>query len=201
MTRLTIEESARSAKAQKWINSESQLVQQMQQGVTSEVIYQSASVFMVARQFPKRNADRRSEDFDRVVGPLKVAVEGLTSTNLVERVVKFAKKLSSIPGLLKERNGKAVIPISAASKFVWVAAPDRGVIYDRHARRGLVKLGHSVPERDYGAFVAAFRDEYQKQALKITSGLKFVDSQIASESSIGAKIFDLWLYSIGRSRN
>lgn len=102
---------------------------------------------------------------------------------------------------MKQKAGSAhgIRPLSAVSKFVWTAAPEVGVIYDRLARTCLVYLGYRVTMGDYGAFVSAFRLELANHDGELVSALSLLDPAVASAPWIKSKLLDLWLYTNGKA--
>jgi hypothetical protein len=201
MALLTLAECASSPLTQKWLSLEAPLVVAMRSGPTPAIIHRAASIFMVARQFPRNYPNDRATDFRPVVAPLQRALAGLNEANLVERVEEFASEMAAIPNLarLGRRSLAGARPISAASKFVWCGVPTVGIIYDKWARRQLRDIGHHVPPRAYGPCVTAFRAELAKHTHDISMSLVHIHANYASQPWIKQKLFDLWLYQNGRA--
>jgi hypothetical protein len=185
----------------RWLKLEGDLVDEMRGGPTSERLARTASIFMVARQFPKRHLRDRSRDFDPAVAPLQRCLSGLRAENLVSKVTKFAADLGAIKGLVKQnpKSGDGIRPLSAASKFVWVAVPEIGIVYDRHARTCLGRLGHEVPTGDYERFVAAFLSELPKHEDDLSAAVERLGPVAANKPWMKRKLLDLWLYSNGKT--
>jgi hypothetical protein len=185
----------------RWLSLESALVDEMRAGPSAELLARTAAVFMVARQFPRRHSSDRSRDFDLVVAPFQQCLSGLAAENLVPRVSQFAFDLGAMEGLVRRnpRSGEGIRPLSAASKFVWVAVPEIGIVYDRLARTYLGRLGHRVPIGDYGRFVAAFLSELPKHEDELSAVVKRLGTEAAAKPWMKRKIFDLWLYTNGKA--
>jgi hypothetical protein len=200
-TSISIADCVGMKETRRWLSIESALVDQMCSGPTAELLARTAAVFMVARQFPKRHPSDRARDFDLAVAPFQQCLSGLAAKNLVSRVIQFASDLGAIDGFVRQnRKGDGGIrPLSAASKFVWVAAPEIGIVYDRLARTYLGRLGHRVPIGDYGRFVAGFLSELPKHEDELSAALNQLDPEAAAKPWMKRKLFDLWLYSNGKA--
>lgn len=198
---ISIADCAGMGETRRWLSLESALVDEMRAGPTAALLARTAAVFMVARQFPKRHPTDRARDFDLAVAPFQQCLSGLAAENVVSRVTQFASALGAIEGLVKRKlkSDEGIRPLSAASKFVWVAAPEIGIIYDRLARTYLGHLGYRVPIGHYGAFVAAFLSELPKHEDELSAVARQLDSEAAAKPWMKRKLFDLWLYSNGKA--
>ena len=198
---ISIADCAGMEETRRWLSLESALVDEMRAGPTAELLARTAAVFMVARQFPKRHPTDRARDFDLAVAPFQQCLSGLAAENVVSRVTQFAFALGAIEGLVRRKlkNDEGIRPLSAASKFVWVAAPEIGIVYDRLARTYLGRLGYRVPIGDYRGFVAAFLSELPKHEDELSAVVKRLSTEAAAKPWMKRKLFDLWLYSNGKA--
>jgi hypothetical protein len=192
---ISIADCAEMEKTQRWLSRESALVDEMRAGPSAALLARTAAVFLVARQFPKRHPTDRARDFDLAVAPFQKCLSGLTAENVVSRVTQFASALGAIEGLVKRKlkSDEGIRPLSAASKFVWVGAPEMGIIYDSLARTYLGHLGHRVPTGDYRLFVAAFLSELPKHEGELSAVVQQLGPEAAAKPWMKRKLFDLWL--------
>jgi hypothetical protein len=185
------------------ILGEAELVNLAHQGITPERLLEAARAHMVARQFPKRHGRERARDFAPIVKPLRQALDELDRDNLVARVEQLAEKFAKIPGLVRSNRGdrESSRLLSAASKFLWIGAPEIAIVYERWSATALRKLGYSVPTGDYRAFVEAHRTELPKHDAELDSVAAALVRAHPSLSELGwlkARLFDLWLYANGK---
>ena len=184
----------------RWLSLEAALVEEMRAGPTPDLLARVAAVFGVARQFPKRHPTDRARDFDLALPPFEKCLVGLTAENLTSRVTQLATTLGAIGSLVRQKpDGASIRPLSAASKFVWTAAPEIGIVYGRLARTCLGRLGYHVPVGDYAAFVCAFRCEFPKHEADLVTALSYLGPEFAAQPWIKEKLFDLWLYTNGKA--
>ncbi|WP_154667319.1 hypothetical protein [Niveispirillum irakense] len=188
----------------RWVGIEKSFIEKMNSSINESILNEIAASFIISRQFPRRSSSDRNSDFSPVIAPLSQAIDGVSHINIIARVEKMADDLRAIPGLVKHNAaGNPDRPISACSKFIWCGRPDVGVIYDRRARTFLRKLGHSVPDGDYGAYVRAFRAELSKRSEAISAvsstyePLLVVSGPLSAADWFPSKLLDLWLYSNG----
>jgi len=95
-------------------------------------------------------------------------------------------------------NGENILPISAASKFLWCVRPHLSIIFDSRAKQSLRWLGHSVT--DYAAYVIAFRREFVCRLDDLTTAAPLLGLS-ESEAWGRAKLLDYWLYKNGSRKN
>lgn len=181
-----------------WLLRLAALIDRAAASLDAEAVTRTAQVFMVARSFSRRGEGERIEDFAPVVPLLSRAVTGITADNLVERVEALMRDMGAVPGLVRRtREGRPYGVLSAASKFVWTAAPSVGVIIDGRARRCL-SGAHPIDRRGaYGAFVHATRTEMVQHADFIEALVPHAPVEMRNAPWLRAKIFDFCLYAHG----
>ncbi|MET0528136.1 MAG: hypothetical protein ABW003_07305, partial [Microvirga sp.] len=173
------------------------LVEAMTERIDARTIELTAAAFIVARSFPRRTVGDRASDFLPVVAMLERAVDGLSDENLVERVDALADAISAEPGLVRRRANRPVRPISAASKLVWTARPNAGIIYDARARNCLIAAGLLRRSSGYGAYVEAVRREMPRHADVIARLAPHAGPNLVDAAWLSGKIFDFCLYAHG----
>lgn len=173
-----------------WFDKQRALIASFAERIDGAAVSSAAAHFMVARQF-KRISVRRSDDFEPVATLVAEHASGMGSSAVVERTQSLALALSRLPG----SRGR---PISAASKFLWCAAPESAVIYDQWAARQLRRRGYRVPARDYAKYYEAWSEEFSKERSAIAASLA---SRGLSDPWLEGKIFDFALYDLGRRTN
>ncbi|MDP4005056.1 hypothetical protein [Methylobacterium sp. NEAU K] len=191
---LVFDDEVVSAAMVAWLPRLAPLVEAMSRRIDARTIELTAAAFIVARSFPRRSLDSRASDFLPVVALLSDTVDGLTDTNLVERVDALADAISATPGLVRQRGERPVRPISAASKLVWTARPSIGIIFDARARNCLMFAGLLQRSGGYGAYVQAVRSEMPKHTETIARLAKHAGPQLADAPWLPGKIFDFCLY-------
>ena len=157
-------------------------------------IWRTAATFMVARSFPRQSGSARADDFAPVVPLLARALEGLSADNLVERVEGLADDISNSSGLVRRtRDGRPFRTISAASKLVWTAAPEIGVIYDQWAYLRISRV-YPITRGAYGGYVRAVREEMPRHHEFITAMQAHAAPELRDRSWLPGKVFDFCLY-------
>lgn len=181
-----------------WLPQLAALIDRAAASLDAEAVTRTAQVFMVARSFSRRSDTERVEDFAPAVPLISRAVAGLTEDNLVERVEGLMRNMGAVPGLVRRtRDGRPYGVLSAASKFVWTAAPSVGIIIDGRARRCLARA-HPIERRGaYGAFVHAARTEMARHANFIEALVPHAPAELRGAPWLRAKIFDFCLYAHG----
>lgn len=179
--------------------------------LTNETTQQIADKYKVARQFPKFSKVAKAkapDEYAPVVKCVNAILPSLSTTALPDMVCKTADDLALMR--IVDRGGKRRVvksrkegnfftnrgcaPVSAVSKWTWFGRPDVGVIYDKEARMTLRRLGHSVPEGNYRAYVTAFEDAYAKRASDLEYALDSLGPEKPTESWASRKLLDLWLW-------
>ena len=200
---ITIQQCAESPITLGLIQGEAELVDSARQTITPEGLLRAARLHKVARQFPKRHGRERARDFEPIVRPLRQALDELSRDNLAARVEELAEEMARIPGLVRSKRGdrESAHLLSAASKFVWIGAPEIAIVYERWSAVTLRKLGYNVPTLDYGAFVGAHAVELAKHDADLDSAAATLIRAHPNLSEFGwlkTRLFDLWLYANGK---
>ncbi|WP_139342634.1 hypothetical protein [Methylobacterium radiotolerans] len=181
----------------RWLPRLAALVDRAAAGLEAEGVARTARVFMVARSFSRRSTVR-AEDFAPVVPLIARAVDGLTRDNLVSRVETLMRDMGAVPGLVRlTQDGRPYAVLSAASKFIWTAAPEVGIIIDQRARLCLSRAYPVGRSGSYGEFVHAARTEMLRHADFIETLVPHAPAELREAPWLRAKIFDFCLYAHG----
>lgn len=200
-------------KGRRW-EIESPLMEAFSGSVTSQDVARLASLFQIARQFPRWNPDRTNrkpaDEYQAVVKRIKDYGQGLTSEDMVPTVNRLAAELSRLRVIHGEGAFRTVddgsegrpytkggcVPISAASKFLWFANPEVGIIYDTRAARSMRRLNRITWKSDYAAYVKSFLELLSERRSEIEEAVKAMGLP-KPYSWAASKLLDSWLYQNG----
>lgn len=193
--------------AEFWFGTERGIVEELHspsRNTRIAALAQGASYFRVARTLP------RAADLGRGLARCEPVLEILerpgnrwgAGRERIELVTTVRDQLGAVYGGL---------PLSAASKFLWLRHRDPFAIYDSQARTSL-----GTPEGDYPEFVARWEDSYQsmregiREACRplplmrryLSVGHRLSEPEVAAaveEEWFARRVHDIFLWEAGRS--
>ncbi len=180
----TDELAARSAVAS-WFNKEGPLAIDIQtaQTIQEPLVKQWLTYWMVARTAKKEKRAHLCEFLGEAKKSLSnPALTGAKAFSLVETLAVEGKRLGIF-------NGR---PTSLVSKFAFSCRPEIFSPYDRLARAGLKKLGHSIIAHDYRGYMQAFDEERKKFSNQVrNSRLTATALVYRSQSTMTQHLFEM----------